>query len=638
VTVRVLLLSPTLGLGGAERLAVLYAEGLKQRGHEVLMAFGRRSRWDAHAFSPTVETRLLTEVQLTPKTMLPWVRALRTLVRDFKPDVLFTQSITVAAVAGIAAPRIPHVVMLHGIPDDQERLAAVVLRTSRAHAVAVSDQTAHGITRHRGAPPVETLRSGIDITALERNAEVPIDPPLPDGSPRYIYIGRFVHQKATEILVAAFAQVVAQYPQAQLVCAGIGPELDERKQQAADLGVAERIVFLGAVGNVAPYIRASDAFVLSSRWEGLPVVLLETLALGTPAIATAVDGSPLVVRDGDTGWLAPPEDVDAFAAQMLEAAADPAERKRRGANGRALIAREYDAERVLDRIDAMLREAVAPLPLPPRPYHAAVRRLERARTRRAASDGLSQPDGVRILAYHRVIDAPGDPLAVTPGEFAEQMETLAASGHVVVSLTRAVELLRAGPIEGRYACVTFDDGYRDNVDNALPVLERLGIEATIFAVTGILDGTSSFHWYRDPPPALTWADVEELLRGDVFDVQPHSRTHASLPALDTETARDEIIGSTRVLDAHRPTPSTVFSYPAGRFGTREQRLVQEAGLAAAVGTGTGVNTGLEDGLLALRRTLVRPDTAPSEFAAVLDGALDEDSWLHRKVRARRARG
>ena len=57
-----------------------------------------------------------------------------------------------------------------------------------------------------------------------------------------------------------------------------------------------------------------------------------------------------------------------------------------------------------------------------------------------------------------------------------------------------------------------------------------------------------------------------------------------------------------------------------------------------MGTGTGVNTGLEDGLLALRRTLVRPDTAPSEFAAVLDGALDEDSWLHRKVRARRARG
>jgi peptidoglycan/xylan/chitin deacetylase (PgdA/CDA1 family) len=170
------------------------------------------------------------------------------------------------------------------------------------------------------------------------------------------------------------------------------------------------------------------------------------------------------------------------------------------------------------------------------------------------------------------------------------------------------------------------------------VLERLGLPATIFAVTGILDGTGTYHWYREPPAALTWADVEELLRGDVFDVQPHSRTHSSLPALDLPTARDEIVGSTRDLDAHRPTPSSVFSYPAGRFGVREQRLVQEAGLDAAVGTGTGVNTGLEDDLLGLRRTLVRPETAPSEFAAVLDGALDEDSWLHRKVRARRARG
>ena len=55
------------------------------------------------------------------------------------------------------------------------------------------------------------------------------------------------------------------------------------------------------------------------------------------------------------------------------------------------------------------------------------------------------------------------------------MEALAASDHEVVSLARALELLRAGPVEGRYACVTFDDGYRDNVDNALPVLERLGL-------------------------------------------------------------------------------------------------------------------------------------------------------------------
>jgi peptidoglycan/xylan/chitin deacetylase (PgdA/CDA1 family) len=237
-----------------------------------------------------------------------------------------------------------------------------------------------------------------------------------------------------------------------------------------------------------------------------------------------------------------------------------------------------------------------------------------------------------------VIDAPGDPLAVTPAEFAEQMEALTESGHEVVSLARALELLRAGPVEGRHVAITFDDGYRDNVDNALPVLERLGLPATIFAVTGILDGTGTYHWYREPPAALTWADVEELLRGDVFDVQPHSRTHSSLPALDLPTARDEIVGSTRDLDAHRATPSSVFSYPAGRFGTREQRLVQEAGLDAAVGTGTGVNTGLEENLLGLRRTLVRPETAPSEFAAVLDGALDEDSWLHKKVRARRARG
>ena len=517
------------------------------------------------------------------------------LVRDFKPDVLFTQSITVAAVAGLAAPRIPHVVMLHGIPDDQERLAAVVLRSTRAHAVAVSDQTAHGITRHRGAPPVETLRSGIDISALERNAEVPIDPPLPDGSPRYIYIGRFVPQKATGVLVAAFARVVAQYPQAQLVCAGIGPELDERKQQAADLGIAERIVFLGAVGNVAPYIRASDAFVLSSRWEGLPVVLLGD---ARPRHAGHRDGGRRLAARG-----ARRRHGLAGAAGGRRRVRGPHAGGRRGPGGaqpprrrerRALIARDYDAERVLDRIDAMLREAVAPLPLPPRPYHSAVRRLERARTRRAASDGLPQPGtGVRILAYHRVADEP-DVLAVRPAAFRAHMELLLASGATPIRLDAAVDLL-ARPGRRRWACVTFDDGYRDSLETRCPSCSG-SASATVFAVTAFSTAPAL--------PLVPGSSAGPLLGGRRgAAARRRVRRAAAQPdprvAAGASTRRPRATRSSARRASSSAPPDAVDRLLLPGRPLRRPRAAAGAGgrLAAAVGTGPGVNAGGEDGLL-----------------------------------------
>ena len=105
-------------------------------------------------------------------------------------------------------------------------------------------------------------------------------------------------------------------------------------------------------------------------------------------------------------------------------------------------------------------------------------------------------------------------------------------------------------------------------------------------------------------------------------VESHTRTHASLPHLDAETARDEIFGSKRELDRRLPAPVTVLSYPAGRFGTREEALAAEAGYRAAVGTESGLNLGGEPICFRLRRTLVRPRLTDRELETVLGGALD----------------
>jgi glycosyltransferase involved in cell wall biosynthesis len=356
--VRILTVSPSLGLGGAERLAVTYAERLQERGNDVTIAYGHRpGGWFETRVAPSVEVRKLTDLVLSGRTFPTWRRTLRSLGLELNPDVVFAHSVTAVAVAAMALPRVPRVVMLHGIPDESERLAAYVLRASRARALAVSDQTADGIKRYRGAPDIEVVRSGVDLAALEGAAGRQLE--LEPAAPRFLFVGRFWHQKATDVLIDAFARVVEVLPEAGLVCAGEGPELEARKLQAASLGVDDRVHFVGPVPNVADYIRASDLFVLASRWEGLPLVLLESLALGLPAVATRVDGVPLVVRDGETGWLVAPGDASALAERMIDAVSDPGELTRRGEAGARLIREEFSAEEAIERVDAVLREAAA---------------------------------------------------------------------------------------------------------------------------------------------------------------------------------------------------------------------------------------------------------------------------------------
>ena len=92
---------------------------------------------------------------------------------------------------------------------------------------------------------------------------------------------------------------------ARLLIAGAGPLQSELIQLAARLGLERRVRFLGFEPDIKRWMQAADGFVLSSRWEGLPMGLLEAAACGLPAVATCVPGTPEVIVDGQTGWLTP---------------------------------------------------------------------------------------------------------------------------------------------------------------------------------------------------------------------------------------------------------------------------------------------------------------------------------------------
>ena len=385
--------------------------------------------------------------------------------------------------------------------------------------------------------------------------------------------------------------------------------------------------------NPAPYLAAADLVVLPSRREGLPVSALEAFALGRAVVATDVGGTPDVVQDGTTGWLVPPEQPEALADAIVAALSEPEERARRAREGRELVARSYSSGAMIDRIEDLCRALAGRRTSRPGAAYRASRAYQRARIARARL--RPQPwIGVRILGYHRIAVATGLPVGRSRG-FPRADARPHRERRNAHRLDAALELLRT-PVRDRYVCVTFDDGYRDNLLAAAPVLAEHSIPATIYVPSRIIDGTVPFHWYDDPPPALSWDEVGEFVRGGLVDVQSHTLTHPLLPQVSAERSRREIVDSKREIEHHVPYALTSFCYPAGLYGPREVEFVREAGYVAAVTTNPGVNTGGDD-VLQLRRTLIYGADDLATFRAKLGGALDSETVLRRALHARRSR-
>jgi peptidoglycan/xylan/chitin deacetylase (PgdA/CDA1 family) len=259
-------------------------------------------------------------------------------------------------------------------------------------------------------------------------------------------------------------------------------------------------------------------------------------------------------------------------------------------------------------------------PTLPRGVKATVT-LARSTAWLARAHGRPQPGGLRILLYHRVADG-DDPLALAPRRFAEQMGHLAAEGYRVLDLVAALALLWRGVVPERTVALTFDDGFADVAEQALPVLERHGFRATVFVTTGVVDGRVSFPWCDSPQPrVLGWDEVVDLDRRGTLRFEAHTVSHPSLLALDEAAAAAEIGGSRAELAERLGRPVTAFAYPAGLYGERERRLVVEAGFSAAVSCEPGVNR-LGGDPFTLRRRQIDARDRLLDFRAKLAGGHD----------------
>lgn len=237
--------------------------------------------------------------------------------------------------------------------------------------------------------------------------------------------------------------------------------------------------------------------------------------------------------------------------------------------------------------------------------------------------GLRRHDadpGLRILLYHRISDD-SDPLSLKPARFRRQMEYLADNGYRVLDAVTALDLLFADELEPLTVAITFDDGFRDIVDNAANVLGELGFSATVFVATDVVAGNAQYSWAPSQATMLTWDEICRYDTAGVLRFEPHSKTHPDLRYLDDAGTMDEIHGSKVELERRLERDTHAFCYPGGFVNQREHDMVRDAGFRYALTCEPGLNTDSTDRFY-LHRVQIDKTDGVRQFGAKLRGSHD----------------
>jgi len=341
---RIVLVSPSLGVGGAERIVVELARALAASGDAVAVAAppGRLER----GLPAGVARLALSDRGRSPLASGADALRLAGFIRRFGADVVHAHNPRLgaaSAVAGRLSGRRPRVVSsYHGVARGDQRMAARLLGWSDL-VICVSVDARDALAA-AGVPPerLRVIPNGVDAAAAippERRAALDAELGL-QGRPVVAIVGRLVPQKAHHRFLDAAVRVVAAVPDVRILVVGDGVLRAELESRAASLGLLGALTFTGVRDDARDVIDRADLLVFSSDWEGLSVAALEALAAGTPVVSTDVEGMRELLGSG-AGVTVGLDAPDEMAARIVELLGDPRRRAAMGDAGRALVAERY---------------------------------------------------------------------------------------------------------------------------------------------------------------------------------------------------------------------------------------------------------------------------------------------------------
>ncbi len=368
-------------VGGAQETALLLCALLDPERISSVLVTGPQTGSEGGLFAEAaargvevvVEPSLVRELNPVQD---PWsILRLVAQFRRLRPDIVHTNSSKAGIVGRVAArlagvPRVVHTVHGWGFHPRQrwaertlyQALERACAPLADALVVVAEPNRVQGLALGIGRPAqYHCIRSGIEIAPY---ADAPrhrkaTREALGIAPSDFVFgsVGRLSEQKSPLDLVAAFASVARRHANARLVLVGDGPLRADVERTIGEAGLGASVHLAGLRRDVPAYLGAFDAFVLSSRWEGLPRVVPQAMAAGLPIVATATDGTPEAVFEGETGWLVKPGDTAALADRMERLLVDAPLARRMGAVARERVA-PFSAERMVADMTALYASLV----------------------------------------------------------------------------------------------------------------------------------------------------------------------------------------------------------------------------------------------------------------------------------------
>lgn len=368
--IKVLLLIKGLGVGGAERLLERAIPYFDRRRFEYQVGYflpwKNALRRSFEAASIPVHC-----LNLHGLAALSAPGRLTRLLRHERIDVVHAHlplpSVLARVVKRVAGVR-GLVYTEHNVPERYRALTRLLNRTTYRMNDAVIGVSREVQARvqpyvHRGRPRLVTIPNAVDPEMVEAEVwtrgELCREFGFPDDALVVVNVANLVPKKGHHYLLAAARRVIDQEPRARFLFIGLGPLQAQLAEETRRVSPNGHVVFAGFRDDAVKLMGAADVFVLASLHEGLPVSLLEAMALGKPSVVTRVGGVPEVVVPEETAILVEPADVDGLAAGLLSLLRDPARRQRMGESARHLVRRRYGMPQMVAAVEDVYRQVVS---------------------------------------------------------------------------------------------------------------------------------------------------------------------------------------------------------------------------------------------------------------------------------------
>jgi glycosyltransferase involved in cell wall biosynthesis len=386
---RVLRVIARLNVGGPALHTVILNDGLRQRGYDTLLVYGSVGPQEA-SFEELAKARGLPTVYIPQLgrriSLFDDARAFAHVVGAiwrWSPDVVHTHTAKAGTLGRIAALvyntasrrarrcAVIHTFHGHVLEGYFGPLGSAVVRAIERTLARITDRIVtisvrqrEDITRRFGIAParkVATVPLGLELGSLlklEDRAGGRLTVPTELEDVVVGYVGRLVSIKSLDTLVRGVAIARARLPKIRLLIAGDGEERPRLEQLVGELGLTDRVEFLGWRSDLASLYRRMHVFVLTSINEGTPVSLIEAMAAGVPVVASSVGGVPDVVDGGVTGVLVPPRQPEAVAAAIVAAIVESDRAAVMAARARQSVRERFDSARLVQETEAMYRETL----------------------------------------------------------------------------------------------------------------------------------------------------------------------------------------------------------------------------------------------------------------------------------------